>query len=196
MNINSPATVDKSGTGFDVGEHDIFGDVVSSSDEEDTRVPDSDDGSRLSITNTSNREITLKESRTEKLVTEFSKGMITSTENDSLNEFKNSESSFSNYEMETNNAAAAVAALAEDTEASTALARGAENEELRQKLNEIENEIENLQRQRRAQEMDMQGIENIALKQRFQQIIDDLKEQEAAKVQEYEEISKYMNDMM
>ena len=195
-NINSPATGGNSGTGFDVGEHDIFGDVVSSSDEEDTRVPDSDDGSRLSITNTSNREIILKESRTEKLVTEFSKGMITSTENDSMNEFKNSESSFSNYEMETNNAAAAVAALAEDTEASTALARGAENEELRQKLNEIENEIENLQRQRRAQEMDMQGIENIALKQRFQQIIDDLKEQEAAKVQEYEEISKYMNDMM
>ena len=89
-----------------------------------------------------------------------------------------------------------MAALAEDTETSTALAREAENEELRQKLNEIENEIENLQRQRRAQEMDMQGIENIALKQRFQQIIDDLKEQEAAKVQEYEEISKYMNDMM
>ena len=48
----------------------------------------------------------------------------------------------------------------------------------------------NLQTQRHVQQTELDSIENMALKQRFQAIIDDLREQEMAKKREYDELKK------
>jgi len=171
-----------------IGEHDLFGDVVSSSDEDDTRVPDSDDGSRMS---SSIKDALLKDksSPDKYTFTEFSRGMLSDA--DQLGASTSNSYNQSSYDMtiESSNAVDAMgAALAEDTAASSALARGAENEALLEKLQEIESEIQSLQSQRLNQQIDMDNIENMALKQRFQIIINDLKAQETTKRREYDEI--------
>ncbi len=167
--------------------------MVSSSDEDDTRVPDSDDGSRMS---SSIRDALLKDdnkSSPDKYFTEFSRGML--SDSDQLNASNSYNQSSYDMAIESSNAVDAMgAALAEDTAASSALARGAENEALLEKLQEIESEIQSLQSQRLTQQIDMDNIENIALKQRFQTIINDLKAQEVTKRREYDEIMALLSN--
>ena len=86
------------------------------------------------------------------------------------------------------------AALAEDNAATSALERGAENEQLLEKLQEIESEIQSLQSQRLNQQIEMDNIENHALKQRFQSQINELKAQEVSKRREYDELTSLLND--
>ncbi|OTF80431.1 hypothetical protein BLA29_010699 [Euroglyphus maynei] len=81
-------------------------------------------------------------------------------------------------------------AVEENNEASYSLSRNLENESIRIKLQELEQEILNLQTQRHAQQTELDSIENMALKQRFQAIIDDLREQELVKKREYDELKK------
>ena len=180
-------------TGFDVGEHDLFGDVVSSSDEDDTRGVISGDDSRMS---SSIRDALLKDksSPDKYTFTEFSKGMLSDLPSDPLA----STSSNYNFEMESMESSNAVdamgAALAEDTAATCALERGAENDQLLEKLQEIESEIQSLQSQRLNQQIEMDNIENMALKQRFQSQINELKAQETAKRRQYDELTALLND--
>lgn len=65
-----------------------------------------------------------------------------------------------------------------------------ENESVKLKLQDLENEIQMLQNQRITQQLELDSIENLALKQRFQTIIDDLKNQETLKKKEYDELKK------
>ncbi|CAG2101025.1 unnamed protein product [Medioppia subpectinata] len=181
------------GAGFDVAEHDIFGDVVSSSDEDDTRVPDSGDDSRMS---SSIRDALMKDrSSPDKYVTEFSKGMLSDMPSDGM--ASTSSASHYNYDMEAMESSSAVdamgAALEEDTAATSALERGAENDQLWEKLNEIEAEIQSLQSQRLNQQMEMDNIENMALKQRFQSQINELKAQEGSKRREFDELQALLS---
>lgn len=76
----------------------------------------------------------------------------------------------------------------ENNEATSALETGIENEQIRRKIQELENEIDNIHAQRMAQQMEMSNIENNALKQRFQSLIDEFLQQEVAKKRELEEL--------
>lgn len=80
----------------------------------------------------------------------------------------------------------------EGKEAASSLEQGIENESLRLKLEELESEISNICSQRMAQQMELDSIENMALKQRFQAIIDELKSQESMKRREYEELKSIL----
>ena len=80
----------------------------------------------------------------------------------------------------------------EGKEAASSLEQGIENESLRMKLEELETEIHSIQNQRLAQQMELDGIENMALKQRFQAIIDDLKAQEFMKKREYDDLKNIL----
>ncbi len=76
----------------------------------------------------------------------------------------------------------------EGVEAASGLEAGVENESIRAMVDDLEREILLLQRQRLQQQLELDGIENIALKQRFQAIIDDLQAQEQAKADELGEL--------
>lgn len=76
----------------------------------------------------------------------------------------------------------------EGIEAASSLEQGIENESIRLKLDELEREIHNIKTQRLSQQIELDSIENIALKQRFQAIIDDLQAQEFSKKSEYDEL--------
>ncbi|KAI1295489.1 Transcription initiation factor TFIID subunit 7 [Halotydeus destructor] len=165
---------------LDIVEHDLFGGDVSSSDEEDTRIPESDDGSRMSASSKmpSQDDKFLSNMNTgadSKPLTEFPKGMLMSQSQENSMSF--------DIAAESTNAAAAVAALEE------ASATSSHNEALLSKLNDLREEIANLQTRRQAQEEEIASIENFALQQRFRTAINSLLEQEAEKRRQYEEIS-------
>lgn len=80
----------------------------------------------------------------------------------------------------------------EGKEAASSLEQGIENESLRMKLEELEREIQNIQAQRLAQQMELDSIEHAALKTRFQAIIDDLKAQESLRKREYDELKNIL----
>jgi transcription initiation factor TFIID subunit 7 len=191
------------GHGFDVGEHDIFGDVVSSSDDDDDTRHNRDDSGDDSRMSSSIRDALLMKDRSspEKYVTEFSRGMLSDSAmgGDALATAGTSGAGNYGYDMddeamESSNAVDAMgAALAEDTAATSALERGQENEQLWDKLNEIEAEIQALQSQRLNQQMEMDNIENMALKQRFQSQINELKAQEGSKRREYDELQALLS---
>lgn len=69
-----------------------------------------------------------------------------------------------------------------------------ESDETFKRLKLLEKEIDDIQNQRVGQQMELDTIENMALKQRFQAIIDDLKMQEAVKKAEYEELSNMLKN--
>lgn len=168
----------------DVGEHDLFGDVVSSSDEEDTRAPvvaTDDESSRLSV---SNRE------KADDYITEFPQGILSQTD-----QAESSVQSSYDIALESSNAAAAIAAL---EEANAAAADSIEmetneNHELIEKLRQVEREIEEINNKIAHKETETEGIENIMLKNRFKAQIDQLKNQAAQKRQERDELINILN---
>ena len=160
---------------FDVD--DLFGDVVSSSDEDDAR-PDSDEGSRMS--------------------TGFKDYLKDDVDGKSMDQ----NFSFSQMLQQSTSAAATAASINEESEglsmmesieAASSLEQGIENDSLRQKIDELENEIHNIQSQKIHQQIQLDGIENRALEQRFQTIIDDLNAQESAKRLELDELMSLLN---
>ncbi|RWS21112.1 transcription initiation factor TFIID subunit 7-like isoform X2 [Leptotrombidium deliense] len=173
---------------MDIVEHDLFGEVLSSSDEEDTRVHFSDEGSRLSPAtirdSSSQKDSVMSESR---YVTEFTPGLL---ETDDTLRNNNANMNYDISAESSNAAAAAVAALEEATASSSISDR---NNSMLNKLHELGEEIEKLQSRREAQELEIATIENLALKQRFQSVINNLKEQETEKRRQYEEILLMLN---
>ncbi|KAH9424697.1 TATA-box binding protein associated factor 7 [Dermatophagoides pteronyssinus] len=186
----SSSTAAANATNSALDDRDLFGDVVSSSDDDDDeRLGYSDEGSRMSGTfrdylrdhNVDNNDNDTKiDSDNNNKNLSFSQA---------FSQQQQSSSSTNVYDYSTS-AAAADAACEENNEASYSLTKNLENESIRLKLQELEQEIFNLQTQRHQQQTDLDSIENMALKQRFQSIIDDLREQELAKKQEYDELKK------
>ena len=171
---------------LDIAEHDLFGEIVSSSDEEDTRPrrrdESSDDSESANFPSSSQQ----KESSSSQLPTEFSREMI--VEKDGHEETSNSMAAAFDMSTESTNAAAAVAAL----EAESAVSDN-ESEGLVMKLKELEQEIRELQNKRRSQEQEVSGIENLALRNRFQSLINSYKEQEAEKQRQFDDIYSILN---
>lgn len=172
--------------GLDIVEHDLFGEVLSSSDEEDTRAQETDEGSRsqgVARASTSSQ----KDIPGDRYMTEFPSGMLNEQEN------RPSTSDF-DITAESSTAAAAVAALEEADDMNTSGDMSASaNDDFVNRLSELEAEIAAIRDKRQIQESEIADIENSALVQRFQDIIDDLKRQENEKKREYEEILSILN---
>jgi len=169
-------TTNNNSQSLDIVEHDLFGEVVSSSDEEDTRVQESDNESKMSASSKFVSQADKSISGDTRQLTEFPKGMLNNPIQDNM----------SSYDIAIESSSAAASAVAALEEAS---ATSSHNEALRARLNELQEEINNLQVRRQQQEDEIAGIENLALKQRFQSLINSLEEQEAEKRKQYDDIS-------
>ncbi|XP_046914043.2 TATA-box binding protein associated factor 7 [Dermatophagoides farinae] len=186
MNVTNSALDDR----------DLFGDVVSSSDDnddDDERIGYSDDGSRMSSTFRDylrdhnvddNSKINLDKNLS------FSQVFSQQQPSTSMDNMDIASSSSNVYDYPTTTGIDDDGGVEENNEASYSLTKNLENESIRIKLQELEQEILNLQTQRHVQQTELDSIENMALKQRFQAIIDDLREQEMAKKREYDELKK------
>ena len=186
MNVTNSALDDR----------DLFGDVVSSSDDnddDDERIGYSDDGSRMSSTFRDylrdhnvddNSKINLDKNLS------FSQVFSQQQPSTSMDNMDIASSSSNVYDYQTTTGIDDDGGVEENNEASYSLTKNLENESIRIKLQELEQEILNLQTQRHVQQTELDSIENMALKQRFQAIIDDLREQEMAKKREYDELKK------
>lgn len=184
------AALNNNSHSMDIAEHELFGDMVSSSDEDDTRAQESNDDSRMSD---SNRFSAQRDSMStfeaagasgSRYITEFPKGILNQ-------EAEQEDKSPPAYDMaaESTNAAAAVAALEQALGES-----GADQQnELMHRQKELEQEIQQLQNNRRLQEEDLAKIENPLLRKRFESLINSLKEQEAEKQRQYDDILSLLN---
>lgn len=94
--------------------------------------------------------------------------------------------SSNNAEMELENLSQEAAA--EEAAASNLIAQ---NEGVEEKILELEREIKSLQTRRQAQELEIVGIDNAALRQRLQSFIDNLKELEQEKVKQYDALKLF-----
>ncbi|EFA00911.1 transcription initiation factor TFIID subunit 7 [Tribolium castaneum] len=152
-----------------VAEHDIFGGAVSDSEEEDAHlnVLELDDNSQNSaedshLTDSNSMMINTANS---KLLTEFTSDMF--------NEMQNSPSLMQEmdyYQQSSSN----ISYTEQNLSKSNILAR----------LEELQLELDNLKMRRQHQEMEIENIENLALRQRFQNILDRLLQEQIEKEQE------------
>lgn len=172
-------------------EHDLFGQVLSSSDDEDTRAQESDDLSRMSMGLNKDGDESQSGGN---YVTEFSKGMLMGTNLDASNSANKSmfdqasTSAMNQFDMQTNESVAeAVASLENDGNRSN-------NDSLLNRLSIVEIELADIEEKLRNQELQIASIENFALQQRLQKEINDLKILEQQKRKEYDEIMAMMKN--
>ena len=185
-------------------EHDLFGQVLSSSDDEDdTRANESDDLSRMSMGLNKGDESNIANSSSAiggNYVTEFSKDMLmgstTTISQSASNRLTQLEQE--QVDMQTNESIAeAVASLEQsntqaDIQAETN--RRSNNDSLLNRLSVVEIELADIEEKLRAQELQIASIENFALQQRLQKEINDLKNLETQKRKEHAEILSMLND--
>lgn len=190
---------------MDVGEHDLFGEALSSSDEDDVNIVDSGGEEELSSrlpkqghhTSSGKRDIS---SSSPDMLTDFRRGMLITA----------SDKMAAGASTSVAATAAATSSLVdeyvddpdygEDKEEVMDFATPKKDDEddldepeqdnsaLLNRLSELEREIAQLQDRRQAQELEIASIENQALKQRFQNIVNALKLEESNKQREYDEI--------
>ncbi|GAB6027283.1 transcription initiation factor TFIID subunit 7 [Chamberlinius hualienensis] len=161
---------------LDIAEHDIFGEVVSSSDEEggEVNIVDSgeDEASRLSNSILDDTVNTSTE-----LVTQFSKKMLRS------NSPSSTETTPRKQEISNS-----IQTALEDAGIMNNESRMDTGEDLTDKLEELVQQLRDIRARRQAREQEIASIENQALKQRFQSLLDEIIAEEKAKQHEYDVI--------
>lgn len=167
---------------LDVAEHDIFGEEVSSSDDErEVNIMDSgdDESSRMS------GGMLLQDSKQE-LLTQFTKGLIQGKDyGHRLVEDSSDKYSGSNQDH--------IMAAMEDAGLVKQELGEEQQEALLEKLQELRQQLLDVQARRGAQELEIASIENQALKNRFQSILESLIEEEKDKQRQFNEIASLLN---
>lgn len=185
----------------DVAEYDLFGEVLSCSEEsgEEDDVNIVDLGSNAQHESRKLENITEEPEKIEDVddnknpnkIIELSKGM-------QLSPTPSEQSQDQEYANETDNIAVSQLESATAGENLGQMLKEQKTEEERmallEKLDELEHSISNLQAKRRAQELEIMSIENQALKLRFQANIDRLKQDEYEKQMEYDDIMSILQD--
>lgn len=184
---------------LDVAEHDIFGEAVSDSEDDDEEaninVMELDENSRLSadsrVSDSNSMQPTYSErsinnaTTNSELVTEFSKEMFQNDNNcmegekpvDDVTQSKipKMEQFHSEYIIPDDNFSESPSiSMSKDT--------------LQSRLATLHAELAELRQRRQLQEMEIANIENVKLRQRFQEILDNLLTQEMQKVQEIQDL--------
>lgn len=198
----------------DVAEHDIFGEAVSDSDEDETNnnlLALDEDNSRLSGEDTSRLSDSVPLQGTSsrgELITEFRKEMFNreddfvvqmpSVKSETYYEQPSSVSSVQDFSIksETSTSYDYDVDKANDEskyrrEFMSVESSNAEN--IRAKMNILQVELAELKNRRHQQELEIANIENIALRQRFQDILDNLLTEQLEKEQEYQELASELS---
>ncbi|XP_011505447.1 PREDICTED: transcription initiation factor TFIID subunit 7 isoform X2 [Ceratosolen solmsi marchali] len=179
----------------DVAEHDIFGEAVSDSEEDDEEaninVMELDENSHLSVDSRvsdsnsiqvgySEQSANVLSTNSGSLVTEFSKEMFESEEiiediKIDIEDVKIPKiEGFDDYEISENLSESQNTMINKDS--------------IQARREQLQTELAVLQEQRRQQEGTVGNIENMKLRERFQEIIDNFLSQEAQKIQELNEL--------
>ncbi|KAF8774463.1 transcription initiation factor TFIID subunit 7-like [Argiope bruennichi] len=175
----------------DVAEYDIFGEVLSSSeesgDEEDVNVVDIGQAARKLESIIEEQGKNDEESKEE---IDLAKSMQLSPaqENPYEQEYEHESDSMAVSQLESATAGENLGQLLKEQKTEE------EKVALMEKLGELEHIISSLQAKRRAQELEVMNIENQALKQRFQNSIERLKQDEMEKQMEYDEIMSILQE--
>ncbi|KAF8774464.1 transcription initiation factor TFIID subunit 7-like [Argiope bruennichi] len=178
----------------DVAEYDIFGEVLSSSeesgDDEDVNVVDVGQAARKLESIIEEQEKDGEESKGEKEEVDLAKSMQLdlSQENQYEQEYEHESDSMAVSHLESATAGENLGQLLKEQKTEE------EKMALMEKLGELEHIISSLQAKRRAQELEVMNIENQALKQRFQNSIERLKQDEMEKQMEYDEIMSILQE--
>ncbi|XP_014479217.1 PREDICTED: transcription initiation factor TFIID subunit 7 [Dinoponera quadriceps] len=184
---------------LDVAEHDIFGEPVSDSEDDDEEaninVMELDENSRLSADSRVSDSNSMQAPYSERsnnnattsngLVTEFSKEMFENDNNDDAETEKQQEEAttskvskleqfHSEYIIPDNYTESPPMSVSKDS--------------LQTRLATLNAELAELRQRRQQQEIEIANIENIKLRQRFQEILDNLLTQEMQKLQEIQEL--------
>lgn len=182
---------------FDVAEHDIFGEPVSDSEEDDEEaninVMELDENSRLSADSRVSDSNSMQAAYSERpsnieannrLCTVFSKEMFQSdnnmeadvekTEDTSLSKVPKVEQFHSEYIISDNFSELPCVSALKDS--------------LQTRLATLHAELAELRQRRQQQELAIANIENVKLRQRLQEILDNLLTQEMQKVQEIQDL--------
>lgn len=180
----------------DVAEYDLFGEVLSSSDESgeeyDVNVVDVNERQAArkleSIIEEQEKTQDGEDIKDNKAIVELSKSMQLSPE--TTEQFQDAEEndSIAVSQLESATAGENLGQMLKEQKTEE------EKMALMEKLDELEHNISNLQAKRRAQQLEIMSIENQALKQRFQANIDRLKQEEFEKQQEYNDIMSILHD--
>ncbi|CAL1277453.1 unnamed protein product [Larinioides sclopetarius] len=175
----------------DVAEYDIFGEVLSSSeesgDEEDVNVVDIGQAARKLESIIEEQEKNDEESK-EEIDLAKSMQLSPSQENPYDQEYEHESDSMAVSHLESATAGENLGQLLKEQKTEE------EKVALMEKLGELEHIISSLQAKRRAQELEVMNIENQALKQRFQNSIERLKQDEMEKQMEYDEIMSILQE--
>ncbi|XP_017886103.1 transcription initiation factor TFIID subunit 7 [Ceratina calcarata] len=181
---------------LDVAEHEIFGEPVSDSEEDDEdaniNVMELDENSRLSadsrVSDSNSMQATYSErsnnnaTTSSNLVTEFSKEMF---QNDNM------EAEAMKQEDTSPSKAPKVEQFQEyilTDEFTEMPSVSASKDSMQTRLATLHAELAELRQRRQQQELEIANIENVKLKQRFQEILDNLLTQEMQKVQEIQDL--------
>ncbi|EGI57886.1 PREDICTED: transcription initiation factor TFIID subunit 7 isoform X1 [Acromyrmex echinatior] len=177
---------------LDVAEHDIFGEPVSDSEDDDEEaninVMELDENSRLSADSRVSDSNSMQAAYSERssnnattssgLVTEFSKDMFHDTNGDTEAEKPQGESSplkapkLEQFHSEY---------IIPESPTSVSVSKDS-------RLATLHAELAELRQRRQQQEIEIANIENVKLRQRFQEILDNLLTQEIQKVQEIQDL--------
>uniref|UniRef100_R4FNG6 Putative transcription initiation factor tfiid subunit n=2 Tax=Rhodnius TaxID=13248 RepID=R4FNG6_RHOPR len=185
---------------LDVAEHDIFGGAVSDSDEEEPHIMEMEESSRMSADDSHiSDSISLQMPDTKRgddesretigLVTQFSKEMFVQGVKPEPKEDPNRTNEEDGDEDEDDEEDEIpfdfTSSVYKKEEPQTQMTP----DEIRARLEELQREMAELRIRRDQQELDMANIENLTLRQRFQDILDSLLQQQLDKDQEYQELT-------
>ncbi|KAG8190027.1 hypothetical protein JTE90_000122 [Oedothorax gibbosus] len=178
----------------DVAEYDLFGEVLSSSeesgDEEDVNVVDLGQAARkLESIIEEQDKADEGSSKVTKDTDDLAKSMQMSPDpSDQFQDYGNENDSMAVSQLESATAGENLGQLLKEQKTEE------ERMALMEKMVELEHAISNLQASRRAQEAKVINIENVALRQRFQTTIEQLKQEEYEKQMEYNEIVSILQE--
>ncbi|KAF2899506.1 hypothetical protein ILUMI_06664 [Ignelater luminosus] len=157
-----------------VAEHDIFGGAVSDSEEEDAHlnVLELDENSQNSAEDShlTDSNSVMNASVDSKILTEFSSDMFAETQNSPLMDYYHQPPSYSTQNLSKN--------------------------AIESRLEDLEVDLADLKARRQQQELEIENLENLALRQRFQDILDRLLQEQLEKEQEQydlQELLKHAN---
>ncbi|XP_057326267.1 transcription initiation factor TFIID subunit 7 [Microplitis mediator] len=186
----------------DVAEHDIFGEAVSDSEDEDEEtninVMELDETSRLSadsrVSDSNSMQVGFSErsgqdtNTCSQLLTEFSKDMFPSQTSDEQDNKSSVEGVQKVPKIEDFHSEYIIP---DDSETPS---MSSNKGSLSSRLVTLHNELAEIRQRKQQQEAEIANIDNLKLRQRFQEILDNLGIQEEQKVQEIQELelaSKY-----
>ncbi|XP_069681061.1 transcription initiation factor TFIID subunit 7 [Periplaneta americana] len=172
-----------------VAEHDIFGEAVSDSEEEDANINImelEDETSRPSADDSRLSDSMSLPDRAHALVTQFSRDMFGGARKvkqeppppEDAVKTEPISFEFNIFKTELNST--------DESEF------GASRENLRARIDVLQQQLADLRNRRQQQELEIANIENYALRQRFQDILDNLLTEQLEKEQEYQELTSVL----